>query len=184
MSFDYNFNKYLNSNLNPNKIYQYQTNDEKAGVYTYVDFTNAAFWFIPRYIVQKIGGFNPLFFHYGEDVNWSNRLHYHGYNFVCLLNESLVHDRVKIGNQFLFNENLLRRAIVLQLTNINKPFLLSLFLINVDIFKYLLRPKNLTFNLIFVRLIDLYRTYVFVFFNFRKFLHSRRIEKYQDKCWI
>lgn len=44
-----------------------------------VSFVNAAFWFIPANVLRRVGGFCPLFYHYGEDVDYINRLHYHGY---------------------------------------------------------------------------------------------------------
>lgn len=42
-------------------------------------FINAAFWLIPVQVLKKTGGFCPLFYHYGEDKDFINRLHYHGY---------------------------------------------------------------------------------------------------------
>jgi len=39
-----------------------------------VDFVNAAIWFIPIKTLSLIGGFNPLFFMYGEDDDWARRL--------------------------------------------------------------------------------------------------------------
>lgn len=44
-----------------------------------ISFVNAAFWLISTDVLRKIGGFCPLFYHYGEDVDYINRLHYHGY---------------------------------------------------------------------------------------------------------
>ena len=44
-----------------------------------VPFVNAAFWMIPIHVLQKVGGFCPLFYHYGEDKDFVNRLHYHQY---------------------------------------------------------------------------------------------------------
>lgn len=44
-----------------------------------VPFINAAFWLIPVRILKQVGGFCPLFNHYGEDVDYVNRLHYQGY---------------------------------------------------------------------------------------------------------
>lgn len=48
-------------------------------VLTPITFVNAAFWFIPTVVLKRVGGFCPLFYHYGEDVDYINRLHYHGY---------------------------------------------------------------------------------------------------------
>lgn len=42
-------------------------------------FVNAAFWMIPVSVLKKVGGFCPLFYHYGEDKDFVNRLHYHLY---------------------------------------------------------------------------------------------------------
>ena len=39
-----------------------------------VDFVNAAAWFVPISLVRKVGGFNPVFFMYGEDRDWARRL--------------------------------------------------------------------------------------------------------------
>ncbi|MBY5956613.1 glycosyltransferase family 2 protein [Membranicola marinus] len=41
-----------------------------------VDFINAAFWFIPIDVIHQIGGFDPIFDHYGEDNDLINRLVY------------------------------------------------------------------------------------------------------------
>lgn len=41
-------------------------------------FINAAFWFIPVRTLKRLGGFSPLFYHYGEDKDYVNRLHRYG----------------------------------------------------------------------------------------------------------
>lgn len=46
---------------------------------TQVPFINAAFWLIPTKVLKLIGGFSPLFYHYGEDVDWVHRLHFYGW---------------------------------------------------------------------------------------------------------
>ncbi len=43
-----------------------------------VSFVNAAFWMLPRKTLEIIGGFSPLFYHYGEDIDYVNRVKYHG----------------------------------------------------------------------------------------------------------
>lgn len=44
-----------------------------------VPFLNAAFWMIPTTVLKQIGGFCPLFYHYGEDKDFVNRLHFQHY---------------------------------------------------------------------------------------------------------
>lgn len=56
-------------------------------------FVNAAFWLIPAPVWQQLGGFSPLFYHYGEDVDFVNRLHYHGYAIAYSPQVFGCHDR-------------------------------------------------------------------------------------------
>lgn len=44
-----------------------------------VSFVNAAFWLVPVAVLKRVGGFSPLFYHYGEDLDFVNRLRYHHY---------------------------------------------------------------------------------------------------------
>ncbi len=63
-----------------------------------VPFVNAAAWMLPRHCVEKVGYFEPLFGHYGEDRNYANRVTYHklliGIDETC----KIVHDRVITRN--------------------------------------------------------------------------------------
>lgn len=38
----------------------------------------AAHWLIRRDVIETVGGFSPVFFHYGEDNDYCNRLFFHG----------------------------------------------------------------------------------------------------------
>lgn len=49
-----------------------------------VDFVNAAAWFIPMKVLCAVGGFNPVFFMYGEDRDWARRLLKHEGKFTVL----------------------------------------------------------------------------------------------------
>ena len=60
---------------------------------------NAACWLLPIDIIREIGGFNPLFFHYGEDVNYLNRLQYHHYGIAFLSGTHVFHDREQRGEK-------------------------------------------------------------------------------------
>lgn len=42
-----------------------------------VNFINAAIWYIRTPILKTIGFFDPIFYHYGEDKDYANRVHYH-----------------------------------------------------------------------------------------------------------
>ncbi|MCR4919945.1 MAG: glycosyltransferase family 2 protein, partial [Prevotella sp.] len=41
-------------------------------------FIDAAIWLLPLTAVRRVGMFAPLFYHYGEDKDLVNRMHWHG----------------------------------------------------------------------------------------------------------
>ena len=43
-----------------------------------LSFVQAASWLLPRKTLLTIGGFDPVFYHYGEDNNYCYRVLYHG----------------------------------------------------------------------------------------------------------
>jgi GT2 family glycosyltransferase len=83
-SLDYNFSKWVASGNNYNWLNGTQlTAPASEEVYT-AKFVNAALWLLPKNTLLTIGGFDPLFFHYGEDIDFTNRVNYHGYKVgVC-----------------------------------------------------------------------------------------------------
>ena len=58
-----------------------------------VPFVNAAAWFSKIETFEEIGGFNPTFFHYGEDVNFCHRMAYHNLSIGISTKARIVHDR-------------------------------------------------------------------------------------------
>ena len=72
-------------------VYTKHTQFENS--YRTCSFVNAAFWLIPKAVIKKVGGFSPIFFHYGEDKDYANRIHYYGLNFVLAEDAKAYHDR-------------------------------------------------------------------------------------------
>lgn len=60
-----------------------------------VDFVMAAHWLIPVSVLKDVGGFSPTFHHYGEDDNWLDRLHFHGYLCGVVTSVAAIHDRAR-----------------------------------------------------------------------------------------
>lgn len=58
-----------------------------------VDTVMAAHWLISKECLLKVGGFSPTFPHYGEDKNYTNRVHFHNLNVGIVPNVIAVHDR-------------------------------------------------------------------------------------------
>ena len=69
-----------------------------------INFINAAHWLIPKNTIETVGGFNPYFFHYGEDNEYVNRLHFHGKKILLCPESKVVHD----GKQKLNKVNYLK----------------------------------------------------------------------------
>ena len=57
-------------------------------------FVNAAAWLISRKCIEKVGGFDTsVFFHYGEDDDYCNRVIYHGFKIIINTKTTICHDR-------------------------------------------------------------------------------------------
>ena len=65
----------------------------------YTDEINAACWFLPRTLLEEIGGFNPLFFHYAEDNDYLQRLHYHNKGIYIVPSTHVFHDRAGLPDK-------------------------------------------------------------------------------------
>lgn len=55
-------------------------------------YVNAAAWFLPRKTIETIGGFDPVFYHYGEDDNYISRVLFHGLKIGVCPKLRIVHD--------------------------------------------------------------------------------------------
>lgn len=56
-------------------------------------FVNAAGWLMTRSCLRKVGGFSPLYQHYGEDADYCKRMVYYGMKIGIDENTSFIHDR-------------------------------------------------------------------------------------------
>ena len=58
-----------------------------------VQFVNAAAWFMSTNMLRIVGGFDPIFIHYGEDNDFIVRMKYHGFLCGVTPNVYICHDR-------------------------------------------------------------------------------------------
>lgn len=79
---------------------------------------NAACWLLPARILREIGGFNPMFFHYAEDINYLHRLHYHKKGVYFVPQTKAYHDRANVAPKPI-NEQFIYQQMVLRMININ-----------------------------------------------------------------
>ena len=91
-ALDYNFSIYIVPFACPNLYSDFCLNMVADKAYE-VDFVNAAAWLLTRECIEKVGGFNPSFFHYAEDDNYIQRVHYYKFKVgICPLCK-IFHDR-------------------------------------------------------------------------------------------
>lgn len=83
-----------------------------------VPFINAAIWLLPVKSIKIIGGFNPIFPHYGEDYNYCKRVNYFNYEVIICGNSIAFHER-PIRNR---NKNLQSINLVDSLIKLTDPF--------------------------------------------------------------
>lgn len=78
--------------------------------YYVVPFVNAAAWMISAECIKRVGGFDTgLFFHYGEDVNYSQRVRFHHFNLVLNTRCSFCHDReFRQGHEKEYRERIMQ----------------------------------------------------------------------------
>ena len=74
--FDGGFKRYVKPHFNDAVMTEWMTNPDN---HSYpIGFVNAAAWYVPVDTLKRIGGFAPLFYHYGEDRDFINRVEFKG----------------------------------------------------------------------------------------------------------
>lgn len=93
----------------------------------FVPFMNAAAWLVSKECFSKIGYFDPIFSHYGEDRNFCERVKYHGYKIAVVKNSAICHDRiVKLNPNKIELQS--KYLVLNQLINCNKSLFNSVLL--------------------------------------------------------
>lgn len=94
---DRKFSNYIGFDKN-NFFYFDAIKNQLKSIYQ-VPFVNAAAWFLPQKTIEIIGGFDPIFFHYGEDDNYCQRVLFHKLKIGVVTNSFIYHDRETIRNK-------------------------------------------------------------------------------------
>ena len=89
---DRNFFYYMAPDANPDFYSDFVLNKSKKEIYE-VPFVNAAGWLISKKCLEIVGGFDPLFFHYGEDENFCQRVRYFQFKIGVVPSTFIRHDR-------------------------------------------------------------------------------------------
>ncbi len=95
---DRNFSNYVRFDANPAFYSDHLLGRPFQEVYE-VPFVNAAGWLISKKCLITVGGFDPMFFHYGEDDNYCQRVLFHEFKIGVLPNTFMIHDREDRKNE-------------------------------------------------------------------------------------
>lgn len=108
--------------VNPDNVNKEMFSDMVMGtvdeVYPVAEI-NAAAWLLPRKTLEIVGGFDPIFLHYGEDWNYLSRVLYHKLKVGLTPHIHVVHDckthvDMPKGYSIAFDKWLLQRAADIQ----------------------------------------------------------------------
>jgi GT2 family glycosyltransferase len=120
---DRKFSKYVRFDANPAFYSDHVLGRQLQDVYE-VPFVNAAGWLLSKTCLMTVGGFDPIFFHYGEDDNYCQRVLYHCFKIGILPNTFMVHDREhRVGSIIEFNSKkyfkVIEKDLIIKFANIN-----------------------------------------------------------------
>ena len=73
---DESFLYYINNNYCKNFISDFVLGKTKQSIYN-LSMISAAAWLLPKNTLETVGGFDPMFFLYGEDDNYCQRVNFH-----------------------------------------------------------------------------------------------------------
>lgn len=151
-----------------------------------VEFLNAAIWLLSRRCVERVGLFNPVFQHYGEDLEYTDRVAFHGLRVGIAPNLHGFHDRIQtppdgVPSQTLDRYLMLEKATVRYRLSRNIPGLLFNFISAVSIPALASLPGRSSFlEKIRVRLILLFH----VFSSLPGVIRTKRVARAGGKCFF
>lgn len=125
---------------------------EQIGNVYCTKFINAAFWLISADTIKKVGLFSSIFYHYGEDVDFANRVRYFKLKIAFVKEAFAYHDR---SERIITEEKFVKSEFVYFLTeacNINysstKAMALSIGAAAKKSMKNIFSKLNLSFQYI------------------------------------
>jgi GT2 family glycosyltransferase len=161
--------------------------NQKKDLYLIKNYINASCWLISRACIMSVGGFDPLFSHYGEDINYCMRARYHSFSVgVSILTHSYhardnyIHKAgkflmyIKKGRTRYINNYLLPK-----LTNLELHYFKFYFEELIVLFLLLLK------SILSIKKIILYFSIIgFLVFRFFKIARHRQISKKRQPSFI
>ncbi len=133
------------------------------------DFINAAAWLITKACLQKVGGFDPLFPHYGEDEDYCCRVMYKKMKIGVVPDSKIYHDiTYKTWDEIKFNKSRQLVFSLIELKNLKYTYRFAKF-------NYV---KNRVDRLVFLAITMKWKEFSFMFkMLFSSFLYFRKVKK-------
>jgi len=144
-----------------------------------ISFSCAACWLLPIKTLQKIGGFDPIFYHYGEDDNYVQRVRFHGGNIAICPKISYSHDIENRLNDYRKENQDWKKYMLIKICDIN---------LDINI-KSLLKGKKYVLLLMLLRFQrkkfrKLFPEYKYIKVMKEKLEESRLVNKEGGSCWL
>lgn len=118
----YNKDKKIDSLFNKNMVESGIDNIEEIDkTICDIKFCNAALWCLSRSCIEEIGGFSPSFFHYGEDNNYVDRIHYYSKKIGVVPSIKASHYRENPRSQNTFFTDKYKTNYRYMLQNLSNP---------------------------------------------------------------
>ena len=179
---DKQFKGYLNS-ISPTIVEDFFLNKVKS-IYP-VDGVPAAGWLLPKFTLENIGGFDPIFFHYGEDHHYFQRVLYHGYKTGLVATAKMIHDRDDFGNKNVASKNRIYRTIKTQIflnitldkSEITRKLMRTILSFSYESIRYLIKGN-------FVLFIEYHKAIWGNLFHYRDYKIDRAINKNIGLNWL
>mgnify|MGYP000849083040 CR=1 FL=1 len=160
---DNNFSKYIQTNNDlQNDVNQKSYSKE---IYE-VPFVNAAAWLLPKNTIETIGGFDPVFFHRGEDDNYCQRVLFHN------LKVGIVH-KVHVRHDREFREKPILKNQAQKLVHYERSLKQDLANINIEIEGIVRKKKQIIIKTVLKSLLKLRINEAFL--NIRKYKRLMRV---------
>lgn len=145
----------------------------------------AAGWLLPKKTLEIIGGFDPIFFHYGEDHHYAQRAIYHGYQIGMIPQAKMIHDRDDFGNVFLAKKDMIFRSLKTEIflnINLSKADCMRKLSNLFVLFTYQSLKELLRGNLTMVK--EYQKSFVLNIINLRKYSKNRKQNKKVGPNWL
>lgn len=142
-----------------------------------VPFVNAAAWLLPKSAIKKVGYFESMFNHYGEDRNYTDRILYHKFKMVVVKNSKICHDRI-ISRNFKKDCIQSKFRLLAEVLNVNDNLIIAYlkgFRSVLGLPKYF--SKFYSFSKVFNMFFHLFGYFILLKFHFFIILKARKSYK-------